>query len=498
VLLIAGGIAEFTNLNTLPFWGDEFVTVKVVGAENQWQDSRLKGSPMSRQQVLDIVCRAPAFDLPAVTARLLHYPQQSPLFYFLAHAWATVYSASFGSIRFLSALFGLAQIPAIYLLGLELFKSRRTGLIAAALLTFSPYHLLWADVARPYSLWAFALILSSYFLLRSLNKGGMWNWSAYACFTAIALNTQVLNVCAVFAFVIFGFIESRGRLSPRFKTLIVASVLSLAALVPWLLAKLGATGTNPGDTWWAASTSSFALSWLHQLCVPFLIPGHWSTLARSIHAPDIYVPVLLEGIALAYVWWRSRKNAAFLVLVGLLNIAPLLVPDLLFGGRRSITNRYLAPLVLAIFLGVAELFAGALGAKRNWLRGCGFVFLSVLLAAEIGSCFNFRWLVHEMRFLRSRETEVAGAKDLLYIVKPVGPKLSVFETVCDAAPESEFLFADEPSQVTIPDGYKTVVLSGWDLQEIADLTARDHLKVAPALMHKRTKVFTVEPTGTLK
>src|SRR5581483_715435 len=68
-------------------------------------------------------------------------------------------------IRSLSVLFGLATIPAIYVLGRRMF-GERAGMIAAFLLTVNAYHVRYAQEARSYELYPLLCILSSIFFLR--------------------------------------------------------------------------------------------------------------------------------------------------------------------------------------------------------------------------------------------------------------------------------------------------------------------------------------------
>ncbi|MCL5882505.1 MAG: glycosyltransferase family 39 protein [Actinobacteria bacterium] len=66
----------------------------------------------------------------------------------------------------------------VYLLGKELF-SRRIGLRAAAFTAFSPFLIWCSRDATDYSLLISLATLSTYFLVRSVRRGGWGNWAAY-------------------------------------------------------------------------------------------------------------------------------------------------------------------------------------------------------------------------------------------------------------------------------------------------------------------------------
>ena len=75
------------------------------------------------------------------------------LYYAMRRGWLHLGQREF-AIRSLSALFGIASIPAIYKLGQRLFNTQ-SGLIAAALLAAHRFHIRYSQEARAYSLEVF-------------------------------------------------------------------------------------------------------------------------------------------------------------------------------------------------------------------------------------------------------------------------------------------------------------------------------------------------------
>jgi 4-amino-4-deoxy-L-arabinose transferase-like glycosyltransferase len=74
-----------------------------------------------------------------------------PLYYVLAWLWAQLFGTGEEGLRSLSAVAGAATVPVGYLAGARLLD-RRTGVIAAALLTFNPFLVWFAQEARAYAL----------------------------------------------------------------------------------------------------------------------------------------------------------------------------------------------------------------------------------------------------------------------------------------------------------------------------------------------------------
>jgi mannosyltransferase len=106
-----------------------------------------------------------------------------PLFY-----WITGFMMNFGNSEFIlrlaPAIFGIIAIPLTYLLGKE-WKDENTGLAAAALLTFSPWHLYYSQEARTYSLSVALAILLMLFYLKALKDNSYKNWIIVGVIAAI-------------------------------------------------------------------------------------------------------------------------------------------------------------------------------------------------------------------------------------------------------------------------------------------------------------------------
>lgn len=97
----------------------------------------------------------------------------NPPFYFgILHYWIKLFGSSEFAVRFPSLLFGLSGVLCLFLLGKRLFNGR-VGLYAAALMSLSPFHLWYAQEARPYTLAVFLSILATYYLYRFLSEGAI-------------------------------------------------------------------------------------------------------------------------------------------------------------------------------------------------------------------------------------------------------------------------------------------------------------------------------------
>ncbi|TAK34073.1 MAG: hypothetical protein EPO21_10850 [Chloroflexota bacterium] len=248
-----------------------------------------------------------------------------PLYHTLLHYWLWLGDTPFSS-RLLSALLGIAVVPATYLLGREV-AGRRVGVVAALLVTVSPFQVWYAQEVRMYSLLALMCALSAYFLVRALKRGGAWSWVAYTMTTALALYSQL---SAVF-FVMAEGIAVMLMLTRHFRTPSTrCPVLPTGSLRPWLL-----------------SQAALGVLWLPW--VPSMLSQMRSHEEYWVETPTVgTLRGFLFEITSAYLpHWQIPRGQEIVVIGGLLLAFLVIV--------RAGWRQYLIPLVLFV-VPVAGLF----------------------------------------------------------------------------------------------------------------------------------------------
>ncbi len=146
--------------------------------------------------------------------------------------------------RLPSAVFGSFSILAVFFAGCCFFSSR-TGLLAAALVTFSPFCIQISQYSRGYSLFMFMSLLSLYYFFRAWEEDRTKLWLTFSIFTVLALYTHLMGfmllpVYAVYAVLMWvislfqseesGTQRSRNRRLVRF-ILFTAAALFLLILL---------------------------------------------------------------------------------------------------------------------------------------------------------------------------------------------------------------------------------------------------------------------------
>jgi hypothetical protein len=151
-----------------------------------------------------------------------------PLFFVLA--W---FSAKLGDptvwIRLPSLVLGSLTVPLVYLLGRETL-SRGAGLIAAAVMTVSPFANYYGVEARPYATLACLLTLSTWALVRAVRSQRPAWWVLYAVAAAGAAYTHYTAVFVLGVQGLWSLWACRGRWGQP----LLAGALALGLYLPWL------------------------------------------------------------------------------------------------------------------------------------------------------------------------------------------------------------------------------------------------------------------------
>lgn len=120
---------------------------------------------------------------------------RTPLFLYGTVPFIWLFGLTELGVRFQPALFGILTIPVFYLLVQKIFKNKSLGLVAAFLLSISPWHLQYSRAAFEVTQMLFFLILGLYLFLIGLKKPWVLPFSAFCLILApYSYNTAKLFV----------------------------------------------------------------------------------------------------------------------------------------------------------------------------------------------------------------------------------------------------------------------------------------------------------------
>jgi len=372
-VLVIGILFRFANLDRKFYWIDEtYTSLRVSGyteaemlADISYQKITLP-SDLQKYQQINVETNL----TDTLHSLVTEDPQHPPLYYILARHWAQWFGTSVAAMRSLAAVISLLVFPAIYWLAWELFESSAVGWMAIAIFAISPYHILFAQEARQYSLWTVTTILSSAALLRAMRPESNQNaialvarWALYAVTAAMGLYTHLLFVCVAAAHAIYVAVIANWRDVKTFIAYYVASLIAWIASIPFLVNSVENLNQIRSTTAWAEQKNLLRLvsRWVGSISIGFFdigIDGSANATQLALVIPVGIMILALVGYAIYFLYRHTPKRVWLLILLLIATTALFLaVPDILKGGRRSTNPRYLVPCYVGIQLAVAYLLS---------------------------------------------------------------------------------------------------------------------------------------------
>ena len=327
-----------------------------------------------------------------------------PLYYVLAWGWAKAFGTDEIGLRSLSALFGAAVVPVAYLIGREL-ASRRTGLIAAAIVAVNPMLIWYSQEARSYSLLVFFGALALLFFVRALHSRRGRDLALWALASALALCSHYFAVFAVAIEAAWLLVALRSRW--RLVLPAIAAVLAVGlALLPLISAQV-----NPTHIGWI--DHSPLSTRLFETGVSFLAGETGHVIAEPPRERFALVPAGLIAVALLLLALRGgpreRRGAALGLVVGLGVV--VLASGAALVGKDYIVERNLLPALIPLAAVVAVGF-GTDGARRTGVA------CAALLCAY--------WLAFDVHVARTPNLQRPDFRDLTeQLGPPTGPRAIV-------------------------------------------------------------------------
>lgn len=390
VLVAFGTFLRFYHLDGKVYWHDEAHTaLRVSGYSGQeFVDAVFHGSIVTAEEVrhhfqhLD-PAKGVADTLNALSGR----PEHGPLYYLLSRFWAEWFDDLMVATRSLSALISLLLFPALYWLCRELFGTLPVGRVAVALAAVSPFHLLYAQEARQYALWAVITVASSAALPHALRRDTKGAWAGYTVTLVLGLYTHLLFAAVMAAHGIHVATRSRPECSHYGRQLIrygLALAVSGLAFTPWIaVLAMHFSDVQSATQWmsWEVPTRELTTAWalhVHRLFVDFTGAEY-----------ALPLTLVLVGGSIHAVYRRAAPWAwRFLAVLIVLTLSVVILPDLMLGGMRSLHSRYLIPALLGIEICAAYWLASGLCAAAQPKRRFAQVAALLVFFAGGYSCLS--------------------------------------------------------------------------------------------------------------
>jgi mannosyltransferase len=342
LITIFGAVLRFNQIGAQSLWFDELLSVTI-----------------SHLDLRDTLTLSGAID--------------PPLYYFLLHFWMHV-STDDGWIRALSALFSIATIPAIFLLGRRLLGTR-VGLIAATICALGPLQLYYAQEARMYALLVFFSTLCIWAYHRAQAIGRVRDWAVWMVLTALAIYSHIFGGVLLAALDLDALWRWHTERTPL--RAVVFSNLTIAALmIPWMMLLLPQFGYLVGILWLTPPTILQPILTLDAFVFGYTLLFPFNVIAL------VFVVTALVFLLMSL--WRVLRSSAFdikkeLRLLLLAAFFPLIFILLVSQIRSMYLDRWLLESSTAFYILLA--WGIVASDRRGILRMCAVASLALVFTA---------------------------------------------------------------------------------------------------------------------
>lgn len=295
--------------------------------------------------------------------------------------WFTVKAFGDGemAVRIPSIIAGTLAIPALYLLGRELYD-RRTGLIAASFGAASPLLIWYSQEARMYAFVELFGLLALWTQLRAIRNPSMVNWAAYILATAALLWSHYFGVLLIVVQQVIwvGVLIHRRRTGEPNRAMLLGFAYSLAVLAIQLIPLLtfaqkqfdsteaafgSPSGTYDDLSFYAVvSNMAWALWGYHPDSITELLAAGWPLL--------LLLSLLLLG--------RGGSRQTNILAIAAITPIVLLVFVALYD-RELFEVRYFLVAIPLLFLLIARLVTGWIRRPEARLAATGIILFTLLL-----------------------------------------------------------------------------------------------------------------------
>ncbi|MFN6541081.1 MAG: glycosyltransferase family 39 protein [Nostoc sp. EkiNYC01] len=400
ILLIIGIFFRFTYLDRKVYSHDEAHTsLRVSGyTKTEFVQQMFNGQVFSVRDIQKY--QQPNSEkglINTINSLAVEDAQHPPLYYVMVRLWMQFFGNSVATTRSLSAIISLLAFPGIYWLCLELFQSPLTAWVSVALLTVSPFHVLYAQEAREFGLWMVTILLGSAVLLRAIRLGSKQLWGIYAVTVALGLYTFLFSGLLAIAHGIYVFAVERFRFTKSVKAYLIATSAGFLAFVPWILTIINSLSEIDRTTASAQTRQSLSIlvsGWISN--ISYLFADFWR---YEPFFPDLnlqvlrwgrfLIPLILILVIYSFLFVYRQGGKQVWLFVFILSAVPalaLILPDLIVGGKVSLRPRYVTPCYVNILLAVAYLLAAKIISSK--LIACKFwqLVMVVVISSGIVSC----------------------------------------------------------------------------------------------------------------
>jgi uncharacterized membrane protein len=401
IVLLIGFFFRFVNIDKKSYWIDEAHTSLRISGYTKAEVARqvFTGRLTNVRELHQYQAVNPEKSIiDTVKGLAIEEAQLPPLYFVMVRLWTQWFGSSVAVTRSLSALISLLMFPCIYWLCLELFDSPLVGSLAVMLVAVSPFHVLYAQEARMYSLWSVQILLSSAVFLRAIRLNTKLSWGIYSTTILLGLYTHLLSGLVTIGQGIYLVIIEKSRVTKKIFFWSISCLVAFLFFIPWILVIIKYSSQAQNAISWleTASLKGALISLLNNILNALMDFWFAYTYFPNLNVPNLrfglYVKPLLLILVLYALFFICRKNPVKIWLfVLILTFFPpllLLLRDIAANSGSIGQARYVISCYLGIQISLAYLFATQLSelSMKLWQKKFWQFTTVLLISSGILSC----------------------------------------------------------------------------------------------------------------
>ncbi|ACB52751.1 hypothetical protein cce_3403 [Crocosphaera subtropica ATCC 51142] len=303
-------------------------------------------------------------------------------------------------IRSFSVWVSLLFFPAIYWLSWQLFKQHIVSGISLGLIAISPFYILYAQEAREYALWTVLITLSSAALLKCIELTQSQNisisksylmWIIYTLLITLSFYTSLFTLFVVIAQIAYTVLLTRFRLTKVFIFHSISLIISVILFTPWIGVFIANYERYQQITSW---TKQFHFSAIYLLKYwGFNISRIFVDFDLKFNSNITNFVIIIYLVLVLYSLYFLIKNTPkkcwlFIMIMMVVQILCLLIPDIVVGGVRSLSPRYLIPFYIVTDVSIAYLLTNQLISPQIFNTRIWSIITLIIFSVSLLSCIN--------------------------------------------------------------------------------------------------------------
>lgn len=452
VIVLVGVSLKVYKLDQQFFWDDEIATVlHTSGIPMSAYEQNIPTNKIISRTYFDDLLRLNDRDLSLADQfiGLSKMPQVTPGHYYYFIFLTRIFGDNYMVYRYFSFFIFLLSIPFLYLLSKKIFSSSLAGWAAVSLYAVSPFFQVYAQEARYYILWSFAVILMHYLFLMATDKQKTKWWILYIIFGFFAVHTTILFYITLLAHFIYMLIYYRSNWKPLF----ISQLTILLSSLPWLIfIYINREDIQQSLSWQQAfgGKSFFELILIHiNQFIEVFIYAFKLGLSGTLKMAAKWTYGILLGIGLFVFFMKANnKQKWFVALITFLGVGFLISLDLIRSSISSNLSRYLLLNFIGIIILVSFVLKEAIEKKTILF---GSLFLAIIIIGILSSYHVANDVAYSKRadayfHVQDAEEKFSGNEKILIVTDfnlMGGGSYSTFMSLIHASknPNIDFIYA---------------------------------------------------------